>query len=74
MWVVFELEAEFGGETSRLCRGRRELYGLRLEAEGILLEADDDGWAASLNDARWCNCVLQRSCGGRSESESESEY
>ena len=41
------------------------------EAEGILLEADDDGWAASLNDARSCNCVVQRRCGGRTESESE---
>ena len=26
------------------------------QEEGIFLEADDDGWAASLNDARWCNC------------------
>ena len=34
---------------------------------GILLEADDDGWAASLNDARRCNWLDQHSCGdGRS--------
>ena len=29
----------------------------------FVLEADDDGWVASLNDARWCNCVFPRSCG-----------
>ena len=30
----------------------------RHETGGILLEDDDDGWAASLNDARWCNCLF----------------
>ena len=44
---------------------------IRHEAEGILLEADDDGWVAWLTDARWCNCVVQRSCEGWTECESK---
>ena len=38
-----------------------------------LLEADDDGWAASLNDASWCNCVFSSQSRERAVFVSEGE-